>query len=345
MAETTGRWPLDAGAGQVAADASGHGHHGRLGAFSVADTQDPQWVGGRLGGALRFDGDQNQYVALPDSASLKPRHLTVRAWVRRLGTPGSYRYLVASGASQCRSAPYGLYSGPGGGLAFYVSDSSHYVISPAAAPAAVWDGAWHHVAGTYDGRHVRLYFDGAEVGGGTPTQLEIGYGTSAPGVYIGTYRGSCDLPFTGDVDEVAIDDRALSRPEVAATAAPAVPRRPPLQAPPVSGPPVGGTGALAAPKACLTVSVTPRRVVAQRRTRLRLSVKRRRRPVPRRTVSVRGPGLAKKVRMGRNGRASMTIRVSRSGRLQVKAAGQPRGCAPRLVPVAARALAPRRRAG
>ena len=334
MAETTGRWHLDEGAGQLVADATGLGHDGRLGALASDDTQDPQWIGGRLGAALRFDGNQNQYVAIASSAGFDTPRVSVRAWVRRLGTPGSYRYVVASGASGCHSAPYGLYSAPSGGLAFYISDSSRSVLSPEAAPQAVWDGAWHHATGTYDGRHVRLYFDGREVGQGTPSQLAIAYGTSAPGVYIGTYRGSCDLPFTGDVDEVAIDDRALSPPEVAVAAAPVARPPAPLQLPPVSGPPVGQAGALVRSVACLSVAVWPRRVVAGRPTSLKVTVKRSARPVARRSVSVRGPGLSRRVRTGRRGSVRLVVRVGRSGRLQVKAAGQPPGCAPRLVPVA-----------
>ena len=38
----------------------------------------------------------------------------------------------------------------------------------AAGPASVWDGKWHHVAGTFDGSTVRLYVDGVQVGTGTP---------------------------------------------------------------------------------------------------------------------------------------------------------------------------------
>jgi hypothetical protein len=47
---------------------------------------------------------------------------------------------------------------------------------------------------TYDGRHVRLYPDGAEVGQGTATQLAIGYGLGSQGAFIGTYRGRATSP-------------------------------------------------------------------------------------------------------------------------------------------------------
>ena len=47
------------------------------------------------------------------------------------------------------------------------------------APNTVWDGTWHHVAGTYDGAAVRFYVDGAQVGTGTPASGPIVYGLAA----------------------------------------------------------------------------------------------------------------------------------------------------------------------
>ena len=97
------------------------------------DSHDPDWVTGRFGNALRFDGESNDFVTVRDPAGLRPNRITVEAWVRRLGGPGSWRYVVSSGASACDSAPYG-YSGFSGGLAFYVSDQQRYVVSPRPHP-------------------------------------------------------------------------------------------------------------------------------------------------------------------------------------------------------------------
>ena len=55
-AESLARWPLDEGSGQIAADVSGNGHDGQLGRLSGIDRHDPEWVAGRFGHALRFDG-------------------------------------------------------------------------------------------------------------------------------------------------------------------------------------------------------------------------------------------------------------------------------------------------
>jgi hypothetical protein len=320
-AEPLGRWALDEGAGQVTADATGRGQHGRLGESNHADAHDPAWVTGRFGSGLRFDGDRDLFVSIRNHVGLLPERVTVEAWVRRLGTPGNWRYVFSSGATECVAAPYGLYSGFGGGLAFYVSDSAHYVLSPEAAPGAVWDGGWRYVVGTYDGASVRLYVDGVEVGGGTPAAFGIGYGAAATGVFIGTYHGTCSRPFSGDIDEVTVHDRALTGAEIASRMAKGSAQPLPPQSQPVTGPPArGGRGS------CLTVSVKPRRIRAQKRTRVLVTVRKGSRPVPGRRVAVRGPGLKRVVRTGSTGRVRFVVRAKRHGRLRLRALGHPARC-------------------
>ena len=210
-AETLARWQFDEGAGQAVADSSGHGRSGQLGVRRAAtDASDPTWIPGRVGHALRFDGARDEFVVISGASSIAPARLTVSAWVRRLGSPGTYRYVISNGASGCDQSAYGLYSGAGGGLTFYVSGTRGYVLSPAAGADRVWDGAWHLATGTYDGSAVRLYLDGAQVGSPIATALTIDYPTGGA-AYIGTFRGNCDLPFTGDVDDLSISDGAARR--------------------------------------------------------------------------------------------------------------------------------------
>jgi hypothetical protein len=317
-AEPLARWSLDEGSGQVTADLTGNGHDGRLGALPGADGHDPSWVGGRFGGALRFFGDQDRYVVLNAPETLNPQRVTVSAWVRRLGTPGMWRYVVSNGAAGCDFASYGLYTGFGGGLTFYVSDDAHYVRAPEADQRAVWDGAWHHAVGSYDGERVRLYLDGAEVGAGTATGLRIAYESPATGAYIGTYRGSCERPFTGDLDEIDIDNGARSGSEVATDAARDAGIPMPPQTAPVTGAPA---------VRCLSIIATPKRIVVGRRTRLAVTVRRAGKAMVGRRVLIRGPGVKRSVRTGRGGRIRLSVRVARRGKLKLRARGQPRRCA------------------
>lgn len=130
--------------------------------------------------------------------------------MRATGSPGTYRYVVSKGALQCTTASYGLYTGADGGLRFYVSNASDYVVS-ADAGSQLWDGKWHVALGTFDGGLVRLFVDGREIATATPTSITLAYNfPTNDKFYIGDYRGSCSNPlgFVGDIDAVAVADRA-----------------------------------------------------------------------------------------------------------------------------------------
>jgi hypothetical protein len=333
-AEPIGTWPLDEGAGQLTADATGRGHDGWLGQVEQPDEHDPAWVPGRFGHALRFDAGQDLFVSIRNPATLTPARVTVEAWVRRLGTPGRWRYVFSSGANECVAAPYGLYSGFDGGLSFYVSRGAEYVRSPEAPPAGVWDGGWHHAVGTFDGTHVRLYLDGLEVASGTPTTLTIGYGPTASGVFIGTYQGSCSRPFTGDIDEVTVHGRALSPQEVAAAAARQAAQPRPPQVPPMAGPPAQRKLTGAQSRRCPTIEVRPRRITAERRSPVLLIARRGQRPAAGLRVAIHGIGLKRTVRTGPTGRVRFVVRAARHGRLRLRALGAPTRCPRQFLKVA-----------
>jgi hypothetical protein len=215
-----GWWSLDETAGQLAGDSSGAGNNGVLGSTTVADPDDPTWlIPGRLGpSALSFS--QN-LVQVPVSNALQPSAVSVQAWVQAPASPGAFKYIVSKGASSCLAASYALYTGTDGGAVFYIFNGSDYILSPSAPASSVWDGAWHHLMGTYDGSTVHLFLDGTEVGSGTSTAgAQISYGLSTSNdLFIGNYApAGCALPFTGNIDEVRIWNQALS-PSVISTLA------------------------------------------------------------------------------------------------------------------------------
>jgi len=109
------RWPMDEGTGQVAADVSGQGHHARLGRLASADPSDPAWVPGRFGTGLRFVGTEDQFAEIGRPAAVAPASVTVEAWIRRLGSPGRWRYVISNGGEECDFSSFALYSGTGGG--------------------------------------------------------------------------------------------------------------------------------------------------------------------------------------------------------------------------------------
>ena len=206
-----GEWKLDEGSGTVAADSSGNGNTGTLsGAVS--------WVAGVSGRALSFDGSGGQ-VRVPNNPALEPQSaVTVAAWVKASSSPGVFRYVVAKGATGCVAASYGMYSGPNGGLEFYISRQRGTVYAASSDEGAgVWDGAWHLAVGTFDGTTIRLYVDGHEVGAGIayPGALEYLLQDSND-LFVGNYPGCISHGFSGAIDDVRIWSAALDAAQVQA---------------------------------------------------------------------------------------------------------------------------------
>src|SRR4051812_13855088 len=309
-----GQWRFDEGSGAIAHHSSGAGLDGTLG--SGPNSIGPSWVAGVSGTALHFDGDD--YVALPDSTMLEPERITVAAWVRRAGSPGDYRYIVSKGSTACEMSSYGLYTGKQGSVAFYVSSASRYTFSPEPSVNTVWDGRWHRVVGTYGGSDVRLYIDGAQIGDGTPAPGRIDYGLSSKAPYIGTYRGGCDLPFSGDIDTVDIYGAALSDAEIAADAGlPATVVPPPLPgtgggsipaspAPSTPSPPRPAGQTVRA--GCLWLKAQPGTLRARRRTRIVAAVRINGHPRAHVRLRLRGRRLSTSALTNRRGLASSRVR-------------------------------------
>jgi len=201
-----GWWPMNERSGQSVRDWSGNGNHGMLGSTPAADDNDPRWISGAfiLGSALRFDG--SDFVSIPDSPSLRPGRLTLSAWYRNETVPSAYEYIVAKGGDACKASSFALYTTTSRELAFYVYDGDSWVRSPQSGQS-LFDGRWHHIAGTYDGTTVRLFVDGREIGDGTPADLAIEYNLANPDVSLGAHP--CATYLTGDLDGISIWDRAL----------------------------------------------------------------------------------------------------------------------------------------
>jgi hypothetical protein len=206
-----GNWPFNEGSGTTVTDISGYGDTGTI-------IGGVQRVAGHGGDALSFDGWTGR-VRVPDNAALEPTAgLTVSAWVKSAGTQGNFKYIVSKGGSGCIAASYGLYTGPSGGLIFYVSNGVSYSLSPDAG-TRVWDGKWHYVAGTYDGATVRLYVDAEQVGSGAAVASPIGYGLSSSNdLFFGHYEGCPGLDFRGTIDQPRIWGAALSLARISETA-------------------------------------------------------------------------------------------------------------------------------
>ncbi len=342
-------WRFDEPDGQIAFDDGKYGLDARLGATDGPDAADPTRVAGASGGALRFGG--GSFARLPDSPALAFETLTVEVVARAPASPGNYRYLVSRGSHGCFAGSYGLYTGSAGGIGMYVYDGSRYVVSAIARPADVWNGEWHHLAGTFDGRVVRVYVDGRPVGEPLELPMRIDYATTTASAAFGRYAGECDLSFLGDLDAVrlwshALDAGALSGeaqrtlrpadpmptgplPGVPAAAAPAI--LPSGPAPTARPAPTPG----APPRAC-RLALSHKRIAAGRRAKVRVRVTLRGLPVSSaRVVASQHGGQVPLTagRTGASGRVRLIIRAGRPGRVRISAKLEP-SCAPAFLRVA-----------
>jgi hypothetical protein len=326
-----GQWRFDEGAGQVAVDDGPHGLDARLGLTDAPDAADPVRIGGASSGALRFEGAAS--VSLPASDALAVQRLSAETVVRAPASPGQYRYLISRGSHGCIAGSYGLYTAVAGGIAFYVFDGAHYVVSATARPDDIWDGAWHHVAGTFDGRGLRLFIDGRAVGEPMAAPAHIDYAQTAARTFLGQYAGGCELGFHGDIDLVRLWSEALSPRAVAAAAAGSSVPTPPAGPLPAAAPgrliPADGTAPSAprpAAPACV-VRLVRGAATATRRTVVRVRVTVRHRPLRATRVVARMRGRKAVLGRGRTnarGRARLVLSAGRHRRVRVSTLGRAR---------------------
>jgi len=139
------------------------------------------------------------YVAVADSPELDitGTQLTLEAWVKP-EPRGAFCPILGKGDTQ-----YMLRTREGS-LEFFIYDGRWHTLS--AALPADWHGKWHHVAGVYDGKELRLYRDGT-LQGTLPCTVSIT--SSDYPVNVGRNSQVTDRFFAGAIDQVRIYNRAL----------------------------------------------------------------------------------------------------------------------------------------
>ena len=175
-----------------------------------------EYADGKIGKALILDGSSHT-VKIPHYAGLKPdKAITVSAWIKpeRVGKggwqwqeiyrkeDGNARVLMAIGE---REKKHSLCFGLGIGGKFIEHGAP-------LEPARLLDGKWHLVGVTYDGKAMKFYADGKEIGATTKASGAIDTGGDAP-AYIGSYKGTGEF-FKGGFDDVRLYNRALSTGEI-----------------------------------------------------------------------------------------------------------------------------------
>jgi fructan beta-fructosidase len=172
------------------------------------------YADGRLEQGVILDG-KSQSIKIPHYAGLKPaKAITISAWIKPERTAmgfwwqeiyrkedGNARSLLAIGEHEKKHC-----------LCFGLGIGGKYVGNGVPLdPSKLRDGKWHLVCGTYDGKAIRFYADGKEIGTVKASGAIMTSG-QAP-AYIGSAKGSEEY-FTGGIDDVRIYNRALSAREI-----------------------------------------------------------------------------------------------------------------------------------
>jgi len=196
-----GWWTFDEGSGNIAADSSGNGNDGTLNG-PVEWTAD-----GKIGGAMKFTGPYN-YIQIQDSPSLDmTREITIAAWINPSWT-GNNRILQKSSGGGDNQ--YRLLKEWGDNMVFHLPGLSPDRLEFPGLPTL---GEWTHLAATYDGSSMKVYYDGVVVG----EQDSSGQlGTSDGTLCIGTKHETAPAgdEFNGMLDDVRIYNRALTQSEI-----------------------------------------------------------------------------------------------------------------------------------
>ncbi len=195
-------WKLNESSGTTAADASGWGYNGTV----VGASWNP--TGGKLGGALQFDGSDDyvwsSYLGITGS---NPR--TCAAWIKTDRPSGE---IITWGNRDVDAARWVVWVDGTGVLRVDVGGG--YIFGT----TVLTDDLWHHIAVTSDGSttdNIALYVDGKTetISGIVSKSINTqALATTKLGVF--HLLGSAGSYFDGLIDDARIYNRVLSMQEV-----------------------------------------------------------------------------------------------------------------------------------
>ena len=174
---------------------------------------------------MSFDGIDD-YIALPNSASLLPANITMSLWIKLsdwnfnnspnelawpIIKPNSYGIEIYGGDFYEWTETFSFYLCRG----TYPSLESHYLRAP---NYSLTLNNWYHIVETYDGNIMRIYLNGEEINSESfPGAIATGY-SAPPSIGIDLkygYPNTIDNNwFKGSMDDVRIYNRALSQAEI-----------------------------------------------------------------------------------------------------------------------------------
>lgn len=204
-------WHFDEGAGTVATDAIG-----QVEAMLVGGPTIPTWVPGHAGTALGFTGTGDEAEAAMHAAFDNLAALTIDGWVRPVAAPPSNLHCLVDKAVPTAGWVLFVDYASAGDVSFG-ADFASDTVQRTSVGGVVPDGAWTHIAVTWDGSGhsagIHLYVDGVE-----PTYIAateaISVRSDDSGISL-TINCNASAGLPGAIDEVRVFDRVLAPAEIA----------------------------------------------------------------------------------------------------------------------------------
>ncbi len=188
-----GYWSLDEGTGIIARDYSGNNNHGLL-------VNNPTWVDGIKGKALKFNGTNNYIVS--QLAIKTQRNFSYSCWIKWNGSTGTSNFIISNGMSGSN------------GVGLYISSSA--TLNAEIASILVFSSGftmisniWFFCTLTCDSSVTKIYLNSV-LGGGTSLSSPV---VPTGNTYVGNTSGG-NAGFNGLIDDVRVYNRALSQSEI-----------------------------------------------------------------------------------------------------------------------------------
>ena len=205
-------WKFDDGTGTIAVDSSGNGNDGVF-------IQDPEWVAGKFGSGLLFDGQGGERVSL-GGLDIPSGQMTITCWFKanNLDTPGQDPRMVSKAFGGSGNDHIWMFSSSrqGGEKLLRLRLKTNDGQQTSEIKAGTFEvGEWIHGAIWWDGTDMKIYKNGEEVGtlakGGTSVALD----PAVQGAIGNQPIGAENRPFDGIIDDVRIYTKALTEAELA----------------------------------------------------------------------------------------------------------------------------------
>ena len=135
--------PFDEGEGDVAKDQSKFGNDGEI--------RNAKWAEGKYGSALEFNGKDAE-VRVPDNESFDLTEITLEVWYNPgdEGVGAGWRVIINKAVGE-----WYLYLQDSQPM-FFINADANNAKSPEEIPA----NKWTHIAGSYDGKEIKMYGNG-----------------------------------------------------------------------------------------------------------------------------------------------------------------------------------------